>query len=72
MVEWKESQADLSLHPGLASYKLGMLLSSLSPTYKMGITTPKLEGSGEENRQCESSAQHGVTAHPGWLWQRWQ
>lgn len=64
MVEGKESQADLSVHPGLASYKLGM-----SPMYKTGITTPKLEGSGEENRQCESSARHGMTAHPGWLWQ---
>lgn len=55
MVEWKESQVDLSLYFGLVSYKLGMLFSFLSFTYKMGIITLKLEGFGEENRQCEFS-----------------
>lgn len=49
MVEWKETQTDLSLNPGPASYQLGTLLSILSPVYKMGITRPNLEGSGQEN-----------------------
>lgn len=45
----EETQTDLGLNLDRASYKLGMLLSSLSPNYKMGRTTPNLEGPGKEN-----------------------
>lgn len=55
----EETQTDLGLNPDPASYKLGMLLSSLSPIYKMGRTPPNLEGPGKGNRQGESSAWHG-------------
>lgn len=54
----EETHTDPRLNPNAASYRLGMLLSSLSSIYKMGRTTPNLEGPGKENRQCESSAWH--------------
>ena len=31
-----------------------MLLSSLSPIYKAGILAPNLEGTGQENSECET------------------
>lgn len=52
MLEWKGTQTAPSLNPGPASYTL----SSLSPIYKVGITTPNLEDSEEQNTQCESRA----------------
>lgn len=67
MVKWKGTQTDLSLNPGPASYKLGTLLSSSSPVYKMGTARPNLEGSGQENRKCESRAWHGYRQDTGRL-----
>ena len=39
-----------------------MLLRSLSPIYKMGILAPNLEGTGQENSKCETSAWPGPMA----------